>query len=129
MLSQTTCSISMNKNVSSWKYFHMKNTYIIPLLTHIFNGIKFPLIVVPLNETTYIQHSLGIFCEWLCISLELSGSYLQTNQTSPIHISKHKKEYLMRNRYSLTSLHLLSTWFNIMRPNLIKPNLTFFNYW
>lgn len=24
---------------------------------------KFPLTVVPLNETTYIQHSPGIFCE------------------------------------------------------------------
>lgn len=65
--------------------------YIIPLLTHLFNVTKFPLIVTPLNETTYIQHSLGIFCEWLCISPELSGSYLQTKQTSPIHIFKHKK--------------------------------------
>lgn len=107
VLSQKTCSISMNKNDSSWKYFYMKNTYIRWLLTHIFSITKFPFIAVPLNETTYIRHSLGIVCEWLCISLELSGSYLQTKQTS-IHISKHKKEYLMRYWYSLTSPHTFS---------------------
>lgn len=80
--------------------------YTVWLPTHLFNVTKFPLIAAPRNETTYIQHSLGIFCEWLCISPELSGSCLQAKQASPIHIFKHKKEYLMRNWNTLTSIHL-----------------------
>lgn len=106
--------------------------------TNRFKVTRFSLMVVPLNDTTYIQRSLGIFGEWLCTSLELSGSYLQTKQTSPTNVttySKNKKkekkgiseeEYIQFD--STASVHF-NTWFNIVRPNLRKPSFTIIKYY